>query len=774
MTTANPAAPAASFRKIKKAAYSIEMLEPRAYLTGVVFGPPQTLNASAAGIAPVFTNLDDVNGDGKADLIVTNQASGAVPNSVSVLLGNGNGTFGAAQTIALPAAPLPLAESDLRHTGHLDIVTGNHNGTVSVLFNNGSGSFTLNNSYSTGLANAQAIALGDFNGDGKPDIAIVGDDTNLTNNLVVLINNGDGTFAAPVDYSIPHAHLAAITTFTSTQVVGGLPTTVTNLAIADQDGGSVTVMLNNGDGTFRSGADYTVGTAPVSISSADFNTDSKSDLVVANSGGGSVSVLLGNGDGTFQSAVNTAVPGVPAGGGPLKVRVANMNNDGKPDLLMLLSSGSSADAAVMLGNGDGTFHTGTLIQTGGAQRAAIAAGDLNGDGLTDVVVADPTQVATLLNITNQDTAAPTASVDITQPAPTPGSATLLLTVTYSDAFQIDASTLQTGNVTVTDPHGNAQTATLVSMNLGNAQSVTATYQINAPSGSLSQADDGVYTLFATPNSALAVKNANGIPLPGGTIGTFDLQVPISGNGPNLTAGPIQAKLPAAVVGGTRARGGARLTVTNTGNATAAGTIVINLYASPIRGGIPGNAPLLASVSKKINLKPGKRVVISFPKFNWPSGVNGSFFLVANVNATDTIQETNFSDNVGSSATSTKIAPPFVDIANLWNASIPATLVAGKRVSLNVALKNNGNVPAKGTATITVFASSDTNPADGTTIASVPVRLNIAPGKTATAHVRFTASSSLAHGSYHMIVVVSFPGDTNPGNDTAASSATFSI
>lgn len=768
MTTAKPSALASSFRKTKKPAFTVEVLEPRAYLTGVVFGQPHTLSASAAGIAPVFTNLDDVNGDGKADLIVNNQAAGAVPNSVSVLLGNGDGTFGVAQTIALPAAPLPLAESDLRHTGHLDIVTGNHNGAVSVLFNNGTGSFTLNNSYSTGLANAQAIAVGDFNGDGKPDIAVVGDDTNLTNNLVVLINNGDGTFAAPVDYSIPHAHLAAITTFIPT--AGALP----DLAIADQDGGAVTVMLNNGDGTFRSGADYTVGTAPVSIGSADFNNDSKPDLVVANSGSGSVSILLGNGDGTFQSAINTAVPGVPAGGGPLKVRVANMNNDGRPDLLMLLSSGSSADAAVMLGNGDGTFHTGTLIQTGGAQRAAIAAGDLNGDGLTDVVLADPTQVATLLNITNQDTSAPTATVDITQPAPTPGSATLLFSVTYSDAFQIDASTLQTGNVTVTDPHGNAQTGMLVSMNLGNAQNVTATYQINAPSGSLSQADDGVYTVFATPNTALAVKNANGIALPGGTIGTFDLQVPIPGNGPNLTAGAIQAKLPAAVVGGTRAKGGTRLTVTNTGNATASGTIVINLYASPIHGGIPGNAPLLASVSKKIKIKPGKRVVISFPKFNWPSGVNGSYFLVANVNATDSIQETNFSDNISSSATSTRIAPPFVDIANLWNGSVPATLVPGKRVSLNVGLKENGNIPAKGTATINVFASPDATAADGTMIASVPIRVNIAPGKTATAHVRFTAPSSLAHGSYHLIVVVSFHGDNNPGNDTVASGGTFSI
>src|SRR6185312_16939377 len=114
------------------------------------------------------------------------------------------------------------------------------------------------------------------------------------------------------------------------------------------------------------------------------------DLVTANSTGGNVSVLLGNGDGTFKTtAVNTTVQGLPGGAsGPLKVRVSNVTNHGNRDLLALLPPGSTGDAEVLLGNGDGTFHVVNVLTTGGSTRSGIAGGDLNGDGLTDVVVVD--------------------------------------------------------------------------------------------------------------------------------------------------------------------------------------------------------------------------------------------------------------------------------------------------------------------------------------------------------------------------------------------------
>ena len=772
MIKASPLVLVSTVRRIRKAVSMIELLEPRAYLTGVVLGTPQNLSAALAGIAPVFVNLDDVNGDGKADLIAANDQSGAVPNSISILTGNGDGTFAAAQTVALPNAPLPIAEADLNGDGKLDIVSGNAT-TVSVLLNDGTGKFTLSNSYTTGLANNHAIALGDFNGDGRPDIAIVGDDTSMTNNLVILMNNGDGTFAAPVDYTLPHTHMAAITTFNSLQLVLGIPVNVTNLAIVNQDGNSVTAMLNNGDGTFRTGASYAVGAAPVSIAQADFNGDGKTDLVVANSQSGNVTVLLGNGDGTFQPKVSTPVAGVPSTGGPLKVRIANMNNDGRPDLILLLGANSTGDAEVMLGNGDGTFHTGTIVNTGGAQRTAIAAGDLNNDGFTDMVIADPTQVTALLNVTNLDHIPPTATVDVTQPAPVVGAATIDFTVTYTDNTQVDATTIQTGNLTVTAPNGAVQTATLVSPNLGNGPSVTATYSINSPSGTVSAADNGTYTVTATSNGSLAVKDANGNALAAGTIGTFAVVVPsANGNGPNLVAGPVAAKFPASAVAGTHARGSARITITNSGNQTAKGTIVIDLFASPDQT-IRGNAPKLTTITKKINLRPHQHVTIPFRPFTWPASLNGSYLLVANVNSTHTIAETNLSDNTGASTKAITVAPPFVDIQNLWNRAFPAALKAGRPLALTILLKNLGNVTAKGTDAITVLATPGAGAAGATTMDQANVRVAIPPGKTRNVRLVFKVPA-LASGSYHIIVGTALPGDKNPGNDTVSSTGTFTI
>src|SRR5947209_14009706 len=137
-----------------------------------------------------------------------------------------------------------------------------------------------------------------------------------------------------------------------------------------------------------------------------------------------------------------------------------------------------------------------------------------------MALAGPTQVSSFLNITNQDTTAPTAAVDIAQPAQTLGSPTITFTVTYTDAHQIDTTTLNSANVTVTGPGGQNEPVTLVSTNLANAPTVTATYSIPAASNSLSPADNGTYTVTATSNTSQAVTNANNVPVAGGAIGAF--------------------------------------------------------------------------------------------------------------------------------------------------------------------------------------------------------------------------------------------------------------
>ena len=748
---------------------AVEMLEARAYLTGVVLGPPQNLSAPAAGIAPVFVNLDDINGDGKADLIAASAQSGPVGNSIGILPGKGDGTFGATTTVALDFAPLPIADAILTSNGKMDVVAGSASSpTLGVILQASDNSFpaAATDYAATGLANTHAVAVADFNGDGKLDIATVSDDDTQSAgvpNFAVFLNNGAGGFTLGQTLSITHVNLSAITAFT----VGGH----TDLAVCNQTAGSITLLVGDGAGGFTQTNSYPVGSSPVSIVSSDFNGDGKADLAVANSTSANVSVLLGNGNDTFQSAVNTAVTNTSATGGPLKVRVSNLNNDGTPDLLALLGPGSSADAELLLGNADGTFHFGTSVITNGNQRIAVAAGDMDADGLTDLEIADPLQTTSLLNVTNQDHTPPTAAVDLTQPIPAPGSSTIAFTVTFSDNTQIDATTLRNANLRVTDPNGVDRAVTLAQANYPNGPTVTATYRVAAPSGALSAADNGTYTVVATSNAGQAVKDANGNPVAGGPIGTFTVFVPPSASGPNLVAGAVSAKLPTSVVGGAKG-GNAKVPVANKGSAAATGTIVVQLYASKSSTAVLGDSTLLATVNKKINLGVNKKITITFPKFNWPSGVNGDYFLVAVVNSTNAVVETSYADNLGATGKAVTVAPPFIDPENIWNGKFPK-IKPGAKVHLSIQVKNNGNVTAKGTATVLVYVSPDANILDGAQVASVPAKVSIAPGKKATTGATFTVPN-LAAGTYHLITVVNVPNDTITGNNVVASVATFTV
>ena len=323
----------------------------------------------------------DFNGDGRLDLAVANQNT----NTVSVLLGDGDGTFQPQVTYAVGQGPDAIVAGDFTGDGHLDLAVANYfDNTVSVLLGNGDGTFQPQLTYAVGTGPGGIVA-GDFSGDGHLDLAtanvhptgyVAGPPGPGT--VSVLLGNGHGTFQPQVTYTVGDAPTAIVAGEFSGD--GHLDLAVTNLGSSFGFGaGNVSVLLGNGDGTFQPPVAYTVGTAPQAVVAGDFTGDGRLDLAVANTSGNTVSVLRGNGDGTFQPQVV-----YPVGLGPGSIVVCDFNGDGHLDLAT--ANQGSDDVSVLLGTGDGTFVDAGQLAT--APHATPLVADVNGDGTDDVLVVD--------------------------------------------------------------------------------------------------------------------------------------------------------------------------------------------------------------------------------------------------------------------------------------------------------------------------------------------------------------------------------------------------
>jgi hypothetical protein len=286
-------------------------------------------------------------------------------------------SFSPVVNYAVAANPVSVVAGDFNGDGKLDLAVASVNGGgLSVLQGNGDGTFQAARSVASGIS-ASALAAGDFNGDGKLDLAVA---NSASNTVSILLGNGDGTFQASVNYAVGSQPAAvAVGDFNGDGKI--------DLAVANTNSNTVSVLLGNGDGSFQTAVSYAAGLNPQSVAMADFNNDGKADLVVADHGvypgtGAGVSVLLGNGDGTFQAARSFA-----AGYYPTSVAVGDFNGDGKTDLAVadLPLDYSSGNVSVLLGNGDGTFQAAQNNYLGGSARF-VAVGDFNLDGKTDLAV----------------------------------------------------------------------------------------------------------------------------------------------------------------------------------------------------------------------------------------------------------------------------------------------------------------------------------------------------------------------------------------------------
>lgn len=326
------------------------------------FGNPTLL--STGSFSTRFLDFGDVNGDGKLDIVATNDPNGVV----ALFLGNGNGTFAPAALSFVPPAALGVTVRDVNGDGRDDAVVAHFGGIISVLLGQANGTFGPAATFSTGAPGSFTTAVGDLNGDGKLDV-VTGNFSN--GNISVLLGNGNGTFGTatvlPMAPNTWGVALADLNGDGKLDVVSG-----------NQGAGNIGVRLGTGTGSFGPASFFTTGgNGPRTVVLGDVNNDGKLDAVVPNIGSASVSVIPGNGNGTFGTPLVFSTVA-----NPNSATVADVNGDGLLDL-------STADSGP--GNGGSVslrLNTTPLIRmelqdSAGTVVASAASGATNFDrGLT--------------------------------------------------------------------------------------------------------------------------------------------------------------------------------------------------------------------------------------------------------------------------------------------------------------------------------------------------------------------------------------------------------
>lgn len=334
---------------------------------GFTVGPPPQISGGALTLT-----AGDFNEDGHLDVLVENR----------MFLGTGTGTFGAPTVIGIQTITNAARAGDVNNDGHLDVVAGGQSG-LTILLGNGTGNLVQAKSYTSGFtifgAGSSFAALGDFNEDGKVDLAAV-----QPRGVGILDGDGTGAFNDALSYqtTIPNPDYLVAADFNN----DGKQDFVTASAAFLPFGSTIEVAHGDGNGGFTKKSINNFGVSqPTAIATADFNGDGKLDLAVTQRLTGKISILLNDGTGGFATDASNA-PSVLFAAQPSAITAGDFNNDNKADLIVL--SSSTSNFLVLLGTGTGTFTTSLDGQLQGTSsfNDELAVGDFNADGKSDFAV----------------------------------------------------------------------------------------------------------------------------------------------------------------------------------------------------------------------------------------------------------------------------------------------------------------------------------------------------------------------------------------------------
>jgi hypothetical protein len=509
-------------------------------------------------VGPTSVVVADFNGDGKPDVAIPNTS-----NTVSILLGNGDGTFKTPATYATGNFPYTVAAADVNHDGRVDLaVTNTGDNTVSVLIGNGDGTFQPHVDYAVGaLGDTQdSMVFADFNRDGNLDLAV---GNYFGGTVSVLLGNGDGTFQPQLVTQTFAAVSLAAGDFNGDGIL--------DLAVA---GGGITIWLGNGDGTFTQGASVRAN-SPLEVVAADLNGDAKFDLAAVN--GSTLYIALGNGDGTFQSPVMYATAGASS-----SLVVADFNGDGKQDLVTNGSANYSNDnqyvqvLSTFVGNGDGSFQA-AIEEPAGAGALGFAAADFNSDGMIDLGTIDGGKATVFLGTT-----AAFSPYIVNFGDQNAGTTSSSQSVTLTN---VGGTTIAISNVSISGAYAQANNCgTSLAAGAGCTFSVTFTpTTFGYAAGSLTITDSAL----GSPQAVVlaGVGEAPGVGLSPGSIGF----------GSQLLGTTSQT---------------ARVTLTNVGNQPLSITKIQSSLGFPKSGGCPGTLGAGANCNILISFAPTRIGVIA--------------------------------------------------------------------------------------------------------------------------------------------------------------------